>query len=48
MKAFIRFVFENSILDPAWTALVCGYAVVGFDGQLYLSQAGQDYLEEIG
>ena len=47
MKAFARFLFENSPWEPSWTALIVGYAVLGLDGQMYLSLAGEEYLEGI-
>lgn len=45
MKAFARFLFENSPLTPFWSALACGFAEIGFDGRVYLTAAGQQYLE---
>ncbi len=46
MKAFTRFLFENSPFEPSWTALICGYAVLGWwDGRMYLTDAGEEYLE---
>ncbi len=47
MKALLRFLFENSPWEPSWTALIVGYAVLGFDGQMYLSSEGQDYLDHL-
>ena len=33
---------------PMWSALAVGYAVIGFDGQVYLTDAGADYLAWVG
>ena len=33
---------------PMWSALVVGYAVIGLDGQVYLTDAGADYLAWVG
>jgi hypothetical protein len=46
MKAITRFLFEHSILEPSWTALLCGFAVIGLDGRLYITEAGAEYLED--
>ncbi len=46
MKSFVRCLFENSPWEPSWTALLVGYAVLGFDGQMYLTNAGEEYLDE--
>ncbi len=46
MKALMRFLFENSPWEPSWTALIVGYAILGFDGQMYLTDAGEEYLAE--
>jgi hypothetical protein len=45
MKTFARLIFESSLLDPLWTALVAGYATVGPDGIVYLTESGAEYLE---
>lgn len=45
MKALARFLFENSPLTPFWTALACGFAEIGFDGRVYLTRSGVEYLE---
>jgi len=31
-----------------WSALVVGYAVIGLDGQVYLTDAGTEYLARAG
>lgn len=33
-------------LGPAWSALFVGFAVMGPDGRLYLTAAGEAYLAE--
>jgi hypothetical protein len=33
---------------PMWSALAVGYAVIGLDGQVYLTAAGADYLAWVG
>jgi hypothetical protein len=45
MKLLARLIFESSLLDPLWTALAAGYATVGPDGRVYLSESGAEYLE---
>jgi hypothetical protein len=45
MRALARLIFESSLLDPFWAALAAGYATVGLDGQMYLTNAGSEYLE---
>ena len=47
IPAAARFLFENSLLDPFWSALCAGFCIVGSDGQVYLTDAGAAYLEEI-
>lgn len=47
MKALARLLFELSPLTPFWTALACGFAEIGFDGRVYLTKRGADYLEEL-
>jgi hypothetical protein len=39
-----RFIFENSLLSPFWASLFAGYAEVGWDGRVYLTAAGEEYL----
>lgn len=34
-------------LGPHWSALLAGFAVIGFDGQLYLTPLGEEYLERV-
>jgi hypothetical protein len=33
---------------PMWSALASGYAVIGLDGQVYLTDAGAEYLAWVG
>jgi hypothetical protein len=33
---------------PMWSALAIGYAVIGLDGQVYLTDAGAEYLAWVG
>ena len=33
---------------PMWSALTVGYAVIGLDGQVYLTDAGAEYLAWVG
>lgn len=33
---------------PMWSALAVGYAVIGLDGQVYLTDAGAEYLAWAG
>lgn len=42
-----RFIFESCMLGPAWGALLAGFAVIGMDGQMYLTPAGETYLESV-
>ncbi len=45
-----RLVYESPavmILGPVWSAVVAGFAVV-IGGQLYITPAGERYLERIG
>lgn len=44
---FARFIFETSPFDPLTTALFAGFAVMGFDGVVYLTEAGAEYLESL-
>ncbi len=47
MKVIMRFLFEISPWPPTWTALSVGYATLGFDGQMYLTEAGEEYLATV-
>ena len=42
---FARFIFENSPWGPLFSALAAGFAEYGFDGQVYLTRSGAEYLE---
>jgi hypothetical protein len=42
-----RLLFEHSLLTPFWSAWWAGFVVIGEDGAVYLTAAGQTYLEEI-
>jgi len=44
-KTLARFLFENSPWSPFWSCLIAGYCVVGMDWQIYLTEAGAEYLE---
>ena len=33
---------------PMWSPLAAGYAVIGLDGQVYLTDAGAEYLAWVG
>jgi hypothetical protein len=46
LKILARFIFETSPCGPFLTALAAGYAVAGPDGQIYLTDAGQEYLND--
>jgi hypothetical protein len=35
-------------LGPMWSALAVGYVVVGLNGQVYLTNAGAEYLAWVG
>lgn len=35
-------------LGPYWSALFAGFAVMGLDGQMYLTASGETYLATIG
>jgi hypothetical protein len=42
---FAAFWYESlASLGPFWSAWLAGYAVVGADGQVYLTDAGAAYL----
>jgi hypothetical protein len=45
MKILVRFLFENSPFDAFWASWLAGFCVIGMDGQVYLSDAGQEYLD---
>jgi hypothetical protein len=45
MKSLCRLLFECSPWGPFWAAWFAGYAVVGPDGRVYLTDAGAEYLE---
>jgi hypothetical protein len=36
------------VQGPIWSALAVGYAVIGLDGQVYLTDAGAEYLAWAG
>lgn len=44
MNWVARIMFEASPWSPFWTAWSVGYAVVGNDGRVYLTEAGEEYL----
>lgn len=46
-QALARFLFENSQLDPFWSAWLVGFCAVAADGTIFLTEAGAAYLEEI-
>jgi hypothetical protein len=41
-----RYVFENSIVDPLWSALFAGYAIV-INREVFITPAGEKYLESL-
>jgi len=45
MNIFARIFFENSPFGPLWSALAAGFAEYGFDGRVYLTRSGAEYLE---
>ena len=45
MTCILRYLFEASPFGPVLSALMVGYAIVGADGQLYLTDLGAAYLE---
>jgi hypothetical protein len=47
MNQIAKFLFENSPFDAFVSAWWVGFCVVGFDGMVYRTEAGQDYLESI-
>jgi hypothetical protein len=46
-QSIARFLFENSLLDPFWSAWSAGFCAVATDGTIFLTEAGAAYLEEI-
>jgi hypothetical protein len=44
---FARLIFENSPFGPLVSALLAGFAEIGFDGGVYLTGAGEDYLRSL-
>ena len=46
-RAFARFLFEHSPWDSFWSAWFVGYCIVGTDGQVYLTDEGQEYLDSV-
>ena len=44
-KALASFLFENSPWDPFISAWLVGYCTVGPDGNVYLTDAGAEYLD---
>jgi hypothetical protein len=42
----------SGMISPSWgsmwSALAVGYAVIGLDGQVYLTNAGAEYLAWVG
>jgi hypothetical protein len=45
--ALRRLLFESSPWGPFWSAILVGFAAVGFDGRVYLTDAGSAYLESV-
>jgi hypothetical protein len=45
MNKFVaRFLYEHSPYNEFWSAWLVGFCIVGNDGQVYLTDEGQDYL----
>jgi hypothetical protein len=46
MTFFTGVLFEAiaEAVGPQWASLICGYAVVWFDGEMYLTDLGDSYL----
>jgi len=46
MTMIVGLLFEmiSPSWGPTWSALAVGYAVIGLDGQVYLTDAGAKYL----
>jgi hypothetical protein len=47
MNLIARFLFENSPWSPFWSAFAVGFCIVGTDGIVYLTDAGEEYLETL-
>ena len=47
MRSLARFLFETSPWSPSFTALAVGFAEIGLDGKMYLTESGQEYLENL-
>ena len=47
MKTLARWLFESSTLTPIWAAWSVGYVVIGADGRIYLTAAGEEYLSGV-
>jgi hypothetical protein len=47
MTILTAFLFEHSPWSPFLTALLSGYAEVGWDGVIYITAAGEEYLESL-
>ncbi len=47
MKHLARFLFETSPFDEFWSAFLVGFCVIGIDGRVYRTEAGEEYLNEI-
>jgi hypothetical protein len=47
MIALARLIFESCPFGPEWSALLAGFAVIGPDGQMYLTPMGEIYLESV-
>lgn len=47
MNTLARVIFETCPFGPAYSALLAGFAAIGFDGQMYLTKAGAAYLESL-
>jgi hypothetical protein len=45
MKSLARILFEASPFNEFWSAWAVGFAIVGPDGRVYLTDAGAEYLE---
>jgi len=50
MTIITRLLFEmiSASWGPMWSALAVGYAPFGLDGQVYLTDAGAEYLAWVG
>lgn len=48
MTLLSSLIFEQTdFLPPLWSALLAGFATVGWDGRVWLTQAGEEYLEQL-